>query len=133
MCVIGEYVSTKQTPDDFCSQLLGLDKGIRFAGIADKFGKMTMSEYRKGLVPLLSREESILAILQSAIRMGSRKTLQANLGKIVYSMTLYERVVMVTAPLSDHALLMLSFDLKGNHESIIVKRILPLLKKYRLR
>jgi len=120
-------------PEDFCTQVVALNKNIRFAGVVDKYGKMAMSEYRKGLVPLLSREQSMSSILQASIRMGSRKVMQASLGKIIYSMTLYEKVVMVSLPLSDHSLLMVSFETKGDHESIMMKQILPFLNRHGLR
>jgi hypothetical protein len=120
-------------PEDFCAQILELNKNIRFAGVVDKFGKMAMSEYRKGLVPLLSREQAMSSVLQASIRMGSRKVLQASLGKIVYSLSLYEKVVMASMPLGDHSLLMISLETKGDHESILTKQILPFLNKHNMR
>lgn len=76
-----------QLAKDLCRHILELDKSIRFAGIADRFGKIVMEEYRKGLFPLLSKEEAALSVLQTSIRMGSRKTMQPKLGKIVYTFT----------------------------------------------
>ena len=122
-----------KVPQDLCTQILALHKNIRFAGVVDTFGKMAMSEYRKGLVPLLSREQAMSSVLQASIRMGSRKVLQASLGKIIYSMTLYDKVVMASLPLSDHSLLMVSFEIKGDHESILMKQVLPFLNKHGLR
>ncbi|MGH9921656.1 MAG: hypothetical protein ACRD38_02770 [Nitrososphaerales archaeon] len=120
-------------PEAFCTQILALNKNIRFVGVVDKYGKMAMSEYRKGLVPLLSREQAMSSILQASIRMGSRKIMQSSLGKIIYSMTLYEKVVMVSLPLSDHSLLMISFETKGDHEPILMKQVLPFLRRHGLR
>jgi len=122
-----------QVPNDFCKQILEFDKGIRFTGIADKFGKIVMTEYRKRSVPLLSKQEAVLSVMRSAIRLGTRKTLQPSLGKIVYSFTLYEKVKTATIPLSNHSFLMVSFDSEADHESIILKKILPLVKKHGLR
>ena len=123
---------TTQVPKDLCKQILEFDKTIRFAGIADKFGKIVMAGYRKGSVPLLSKEESVLSFMQTSIRMGTRKTMQAKLGKIVYAFALYEKVKRVTIPLSNYSVLMSSFDIEADHESIISKKILPLVKKHGL-
>ncbi len=120
-------------PEDFCGRILGFDKNIRFAGVADKFGKVVMAEYRKGVVPLLSNEESTLSVVQSSIRMGSRKALQPALGKIVYSKTLYEKVVLVSVPLINQNVLTISFDTKADHDTVIMKKILPFIKKEGLR
>lgn len=125
--------SKVQVPNDFCKQILACDKRIRFAGVADKFGKIVMSEYRKGSVPLLSKQESMLSAIQTTIRMGTQKTVQPILGKIIYSFTFYEKVKRATIPLSDHSSLMISFDIEADHESIILKKILPLLKSHSLR
>lgn len=119
--------------NDLCKQIIGFDKTIRFAGIADKFGKIVMEEYRKGTFPLLSKEESALSVLQTSIRMGIGKTMQARLGKIVYTFTEYEKIKRATIPLSDHSVLMVSFEKEGDHESMIWKKILPLVKKHGLR
>jgi hypothetical protein len=116
-------------PADFCSRIVELDKNIRFAGVADRFGKVIMAEYRKGLVPLLSKEESVLSVMQSSIRMGTRKTLQPTLGRVVYSMTLYEKVVLASVPLNNLDFLVVSFDTKADNRSVILKKILPLVKK----
>jgi len=122
----------KQIPKDLCKQILEFDKTIRFAAIADKFGKVVMEEYRKGAFPLLSKEEAALSVMQASIRMGSRKTMQPRLGKIVYSFTLHEKVKRATVPLSNHSVLMVSFDTEVDHESIIFKKILPLIKEHGL-
>jgi len=121
-----------QVPRDFCKQILELDKTIRFAGIADKFGKMVMTAYRKGTTSLLSKHESVLSVMQSSIRMGTRKTMQPQLGKIVYTFTVYEKVKRASIPLHNFAVLMVSFDPESDHETLILKKILPLVKKHGL-
>jgi len=126
-------MDSTQIPVDFCSRILGFDKNVRFAGVADKFGKIVMAEYRKGVVPLLSDEESALSIIQSSIRIGTRKTLQPALGKIVYSVTLYEKVVLANVPLANQNFLTISFDTKADHDTVIMKKILPFIKKEGLR
>lgn len=48
------------------------DRTIRFAAIADNLGRIVASEYRKGQIPLLTREESELSAAQSIPRMGQK-------------------------------------------------------------
>jgi hypothetical protein len=38
-------------PKDICRQILLADRTIRFAGIADKMGKIVASELREGVKP----------------------------------------------------------------------------------
>lgn len=115
-------------PQDLCSKILAADAGIRFAGVANSLGKIIASEYRKGLAPLLTQEETEKSILQSIVRMGTRQTLEEKLGKTVYAFALYEKVKRASMMLPGGNILMVSFDTNANHESIILNKILPLTK-----
>ncbi len=115
---------------DLCGTILELDRGIRFAGITDGFGKLVISEYRKGLVALLGEKESILSLIQSTIVLGTRKTLQPKLGKIGYVVSTYEKVKLLTLPLHDGSILMVSLDSGEDHNELIEEKILPLVKKH---
>ena len=114
---------------DLCKHILELDKTIRFVGIASIEGKLIAQEYRVGLESLLTKEESELSVMQSIIRMGTRKVLEEKVGKTIYAFALYEKVKRVTIPLGDANILMVSFDIEANHESIILNKILPLIRK----
>jgi hypothetical protein len=115
--------------EDICKQILGLDKAIRFAGIASIEGKLIAQEYREGLESLLTKEESELSVMQSIIRMGTRKVFEEKIGKTIYAFALYEKVKRATMPLGDSNILMVSFDIEANHEYIILNKILPLIRK----
>ena len=114
---------------DLCKHILELDKTIRFVGIASIEGKLIAQEYRVGLESLLTKEESELSVMQSIIRMGTRKVLEDKVGKTIYAFALYEKVKRATIPLGDANILMVSFDIEANHESIILNKILPLIRK----
>jgi hypothetical protein len=116
---------------DVCRRIIELDDKIRFAGIPNKFGKQIVVEYRKGLDPLLTDSESELYAIETVIRMNTRKDFESKLGKPVYSFTLYEKLKRVTIPLDskDYPILMVSFDIEANHESIILENIIPFIKK----
>lgn len=116
---------------DVCKRIIELDDKIRFAGIPNKFGKQIVVEYRKGLDPLLTDSESELYAIETVIRMNTRKDFESKLGKPVYSFTLYEKIKRVTIPLDskDYPILMVSFDIEANHEYIILKNIIPFIKK----
>jgi hypothetical protein len=60
--------------------------------------------------------------------------MQYKLGKPLYSFTLYEKVKRITIPLfnSDYQILMISLDIDGKNEYVILERILTLLKKVNL-
>ncbi|AIF83762.1 hypothetical protein NTE_01701 [Candidatus Nitrososphaera evergladensis SR1] len=119
------------TVDDFCQRILEIDRGIRFAGIASSSGRLIGFAYRKGLKPLLTKEESETAVLQSLMRMNMRATLEPKLGRTIYAYTLYGKVKRATIPIRESSrithIFMISFDLGIKHEPIIRDRIIPRL------
>ena len=116
---------------NICKKIIELDDTIRFVGIPNKFGKQIVVEYRKGLDPLLTDTESELYAIETVIRMNTRKDFESKLGKPIYSFTLYEKLKRVTIPLEskDYPILMLSFDIEADHETLILNKIIPFVKK----
>jgi hypothetical protein len=119
---------------DICNQVLQLDKAIRFAGIANKLGTMIAYKLREELIPLLKEEEIQNSIMKTVLRMKTREDYESKLGDVIYTFALYKRVKRASIPIDhpDMAVLMVSFDLAADQDSIIMNRILPLLKQRRL-
>jgi hypothetical protein len=120
--------------DNLCTALLKLDSSIRFVGIANKMGRPVAAKFRKGLRPLLNGEELKSYAMKATLRMKTSEDYQSRLGKIIYTYALYEKVKRASIPLDDghFSLLMVAFDVTANHESIILKKILPRIKQHRL-
>lgn len=119
---------------DLCRQILALDDEIRFAATASTKGKILAAEYRNGLTPLLTPEESGFSLLQSVIRMGMRQSLEEKLGKTIYAFASYQKVKRASILTYDegggiHVVIMVSFDREANHDVIIAEKIIPYLKK----
>ncbi|MEM3094567.1 MAG: hypothetical protein QXX64_02895 [Nitrososphaera sp.] len=116
---------------DTCSEILSLDKSIRFAGVANMMGKVVAQEFRKDVTPLLSFEEVESSAIKSILRMRTREDYEARLGRAIYTFTLYEKIKRASILLEhrDYALLMVSFDKQANHEDIILKKILPVIQR----
>ena len=115
--------------EDVCQDIIGLDKTIRFAGIANMRRTIVSAKYRAELVPLLTQEETIESIEHSVSRMSTRRLLEAKLGKTIYSITFYEKVKRAVLPLGKNGdfILMVSFDNEADHDSIIRNKIMALI------
>jgi hypothetical protein len=124
------YAYAKQ----ICNQVLELDKSIRFAGIANNMGTLIAYKLRKGLVPLLNEEEIQNSIMKTVLRMKTREDYESKLGEVIYTFALYKRVKRASIPLdhSDLAVLTMSFDMAADQESIVMDKILPVLKQGKL-
>lgn len=110
-----------------------MNKGIRFAGIANSEGKLTGHAYRPGLVTLLTQKESEISVLQSLIRASTRRGFEKKLGRVLFSYTRYEKVKRVTIDMKTSSggiyIFMISFDMDVDPEPIILSKILPLLQE----
>src|ERR671922_276788 len=115
--------------EDVCQNILDLDKTIRFAGIANMRRTIVSSKYRAGLVPLLTQQEFIESVEHSVLRMSTRRVMEAKLGKILYSITFYEKVKRAVMPIGKDGdfILVVSFDNEADHDLIIRNKIMPLI------
>ena len=121
----------EQRLDSLCSRIIESDNTIRFVGISNKMGNLVTSRYRKGLIPLLTPEETEKLALESVLRMNTRKDFESKLGKPIYSLTIYQKVKRATIALEnmEYPILMTSFDMGADHQNIIVNKILALINE----
>jgi hypothetical protein len=118
--------------DYICERVQKVDRSVRYVGLANKMGTRIEDHYRNSLEPLLKENELDLSALESALRMNMRCDMQHKLGKPLYSFTLYEKVKRITIPLynsGENQILMISFDINGKNEYVILEKVLSLLKK----
>ena len=124
-----------------CKQILEADNSIRFVGFANRFGTKIASEYRKGLVPLLTESELQLSTIESAMRMSTRigeKDLESKLGRPIYSSTLYEKIKRMTFLLDneDYPTLMISLDKEREttaaQECVVLNKVLSIMRDQKM-
>ena len=120
--------------EKICNEILKLDSSIRFAGIANKMGKLVAAKFNRGVQVLLTREEIEANIIKAVLRMKTREEDEQKLGKTIYTFAFYEKVKRASIALDqeDYSLLMVSFEVAADHESIILQKILPTIKQYNL-
>jgi hypothetical protein len=120
--------------EKICGEILGLDGSIRFAGIANSMGKLLAAKFRPGVEALLTRQEIEDNIIKAVLRMKTREDYEQKLGKTIYTFALYDKVKRASIALyeENYSLLMVSFDVAAEHESIILHKILPRLREYNL-
>jgi hypothetical protein len=119
---------------EFCDQVIALEKSIRFAAIADEDGKLEATSERKGLKPLLTPEERAQYAITAATRQYTRLRWEYLLGKINYATSHYAKLTRATIPIADENsrlsyVLLLSFDAEANVHDVIMKKIIPLVRK----
>jgi hypothetical protein len=118
--------------EEFCQLILGVDKSIRFVGIATLTGAILAMKYRANLTPLLTQEETASSTKYSVWRVESRRVLEEKLGKTLYVIATYEKVKRATIPMGQEgqSILIISFDIQSDADSIIRNKILTIIKPY---
>ena len=81
----------------------------------------------------MTSEESPRAAAQAAIRATTRNTFKSKIGEIQYSISRYTNLVRATIPIKDGTnkikfLLLLTFDVDAEADSILLKKILPCIE-----
>ena len=132
----------------FCEGIISKDSSIRFAGIANRMGKLIEAAYREGLQPLMNRQETEHYTIQTVLRASTRETFENKIGKQRYALAVYEKLIRATIPIvmiSDDdddndeeekqqeeeeqdlkwLYLLVSFDLGSDVISIVEDKILP--------
>ncbi|MGB6674207.1 MAG: hypothetical protein WBE34_17400 [Candidatus Nitrosopolaris sp.] len=121
--------TTDEYFQNFCREIVKKHYFIRSAAIADNVGHFMATACRQRLIPLMTLEDSSRAAAQAAIRAATRNKFKSKIGDLQFSLSRYEKVVRATVPIKNGEktkfLLLLTFDIEAEAESIILKRILP--------
>ena len=81
---------------------------IRFAGLIDSEGGLVVGGFREGVIPFENDERRRQMFLQLAHRVANREGFDANLGRVKYSSSRREKVVMMSFPLGRHVIMIIA-------------------------
>jgi hypothetical protein len=118
-----------------CDRIIKANSAVRFAGIADEHGTVRATSERRGLKPLLDREQTAQYALAAVTRQYTRIRWQSILGKIDYTCSYYEKVFRVTIPITDRnnrlrAVIIFTLDVSVKHfHSIIMRKLIPVVRE----
>ena len=111
-----------------CESILNADKTVRFAGVIDNEGKLLIGRYRADVPsPLIkaNMEQNTKATsFYSAYQaLAINKRFESDLGQIRFQMTEFDKVTLVSIPLTAKSdrYLCISLDAPTYHERVIPK------------
>lgn len=126
---------TPENPEsiiNYCINIQKLDSAIRFVGIANRMGTLLATYYRENLKPLMNIEETKIYSLQAVLRAELREDFQKNIGRLIYSVGKYEKIIRATIPINksenNQFYLLVTFDITTNAIDLIENRIIPHIK-----
>lgn len=111
-----------------CESILNVDKTVRFAGVIDNEGKLLIGRYRADVPsPLIkaNMEQNTKATsFYSAYQaLAINKRFESDLGQIRFQVTEFDKVTLVSIPLTAKSdrYLCISLDAPTYHERVIPK------------
>ena len=105
--------------DKLCMDVLAIDSSVRFATVYTKSGDVVGGGMRQDKESLLTPEEATMSLYYSRHMFELHKNLFHIMGKEKYSMTEYAKVKLISVPLQDDNLLLVSIEPTGDHFRMI--------------
>jgi len=113
----------------FSNELLKISSSLRWIAIADYEGKLLNIARREGLKSLMSQQENQEYALNAITRHKSRLKFEDKLGKLVYSLGKYEKLIRIVTPVNNKFYVLLTIDADEPHiDSIMIDKIIPKIK-----
>lgn len=115
--------------ENLSKEILKMSSTLRWIAIADSKGNLLNITRREGLEPLMTREENQDYTLNAITRHRSRLKFQDKLGKLVYSLGRYEKLIRIVTPINNKYYFLLTIDVEEPHiDSIMTEQIIPKIK-----
>ncbi len=111
-----------------CERILSLSE-IRFAGIISEMGKLIAGGFKTGIIPLEDDSERQKLFIELALRVSTRREFDSSMGRVKYSASRREKVVMMSFPLKN-CILMISAEFNVNIDRLAYKIIKKLDRQW---
>ena len=121
--------TTKDYLESLSREILKISSSLRWIAISDSEGKILNIAKREGLDPLMNREENQEYTLNAIARHKSRLKFEDKLGKLIYSLGKYEKLVRIVTPINNKYYVLLTIDVEDPHiDSIMREQIIPKIR-----
>ena len=105
--------------NNLSKQILELDSQIRFAGVANSKGEMVAGGHKENVEPILVDDEVKMSIHYALQKRDLYTTLAYKIGHEKSSITEYEKVTMISIPLTSQELCLVSTEPRADYLKII--------------
>ncbi|MDH3657816.1 MAG: hypothetical protein OEM77_06735 [Nitrosopumilus sp.] len=78
---------------------------IRFCGLIDSSGQLIIGDFKKNIIPFETDKRRRQMFQELAHRVANRKGFDANLGRVKYSSSRREKVVMMSFPIGRYIIM----------------------------
>jgi len=113
--------------ENICASIQKIDDKIRFAGVINSKGRLVAGGMAPSKTRLGDRKRDEMLYMELALRVKMRREFDDDLGKVEFSMSFREKLIVMSFPIKNDVL-MVSFEKKTQFEKIAFS-ILKLVEK----
>ena len=117
--------------EKICQKIIKMDPKLRSARIINSRGHLVVGGMRQGLQSLESQKQDEMMFMELALRVRMRHEFDKEFGEVHFSMSYRDKVIVMSYPLSDDGVLLVSTEKEADFAKIafkILKLISPLKK-----
>ena len=103
--------------ENLCTLVQKIDSKIRFAGVINSKGRLVAGGMAPSKTRLGDRKRDEMLYMELALRVKMRREFDDDLGKVKFSMSFREKLIVMSFPMEDNVL-MVSMERKTKFEQI---------------
>ena len=117
--------------EKLCQKITDLDPNMRSARIINNRGHLVAGGMKQGLLSLEAQKQDEMMFMELALRVRMRHEFDKEFGEVHFSMSYRDKVIVMSFPLANDDVLLVSTEKEANFSKIafkILKLIVPLKK-----
>ena len=96
--------------EKICQKIIKLDPKMRSARIINSRGHLIAGGMKKGLVSLEAQKQDEMMFMELALRVRMRREFDSEFGEVHFSMSYREKVIVMSFPLANDDVLLVSSE-----------------------
>jgi len=120
-----EHLSSPLTNEGLeilCHRLCNKPK-VRFCGVINPLGRLVTGSFRDGIKPLDNEDQRQMMYIQSYLEMSMKREFDDTLGNVNFITTYRDNIVLITIPMRQNYLLLMSVERNAEIEQIVKNTI----------
>ena len=113
---------TNEILESLCHKLCNEQK-VRFCGVINPLGRLVTGGFRDGIKPLGNEDQRQMLYIQSYLEMSMKGEFDDTLGNVNFITTYRDNVTLITIPMPQNYLLMMSVERNAEIEQIVKNAI----------
>lgn len=113
---------TNEGLEILCNRLCNEPK-VRFCGVVNSLGRLVTGGFRDGIKPLVNEDQRGMLYIQSTLEISMKREFNETLGNVNFSTTYRDNVALITIPIHQNYLLLMTVERNAETEQIVKKAI----------